>query len=327
MDYRHLFKKEKLLSSLELDKQDVTYQVWELGRIYAELKNSFLRIKWNEKDTRAAGIPNNLTDEVQFALENFTYLSNRLRQFEITVIGDTDDLNNLIIGFLRKSKQQKEVDGILDTLETWNRRLRNQIRAKSIHLSNIFRCSYGLKTLQTKLIYDIFSEDIGDMLRSTINDIEKLEKGDKVLVSSNLQLSPLNLKIARYRVGGVQKNLEHIRELVREDPDFFKKRMNERSAIIESLILDIRNPPDYLSRFRKIYNNVIPFLISYYLVVVPIVMVSGMESWPALSENKTFMAVLAGFVPIYLSFIVWTFRSVRNRLIVSSFRFKKSDFK
>ena len=165
------------------------------------------------------------------------------------------------------------------------------------------------------------------MVKASINDLEKLEKGDKVLTSPNLELSAQNLRIVKYRVDGMYKEIKFLRNLVDEDADFYRERLMQRSKILENLILDSKNPSDYLSRFRKIYNNVIPFLISYYLVVIPIVIVQEYDLWLILSNDKMLLAILTGFVPLYLSFIVWAFRTIRNHLIVTSFKFKRSDFK
>ncbi len=329
MDYRSLFTKEKLLPSLELEKQDIAYQVWELGRIYGQLTNSFMRIRLSLKEANANAAVSDLIDQVRSVFEDFCYLSDKLKQVKLTVIGDMSEFNKSIDDFLQASEGEweNELDGMMNVLNRWYIRICNQIRAKSIHLSNVFKCSHGLITLQAKLITDIHSEEIGEMVKATINDLEKLEKGDKVLTSPNLELSAQNLRIVKFRVEGIYKNLKFLRRLAEENADFYKERLMQRSEVIEYLILDIKNPSDYLSRPIKIYNNVIPFLISYYLVVIPIVIVQEYDLWLILSNDKMLLAILTGFVPLYLSFIVWAFRTIRNHLIVTSFKFKRSDFK
>ena len=147
------------------------------------------------------------------------------------------------------------------------------------------------------------------------------------MTSSNLQLSQVNLKIIKYRVGGIKKHLHFMRRLAHKNADFIADQLFRRGETIEYLILDIKNPSDYLSPFRKIYNNVIPFLISYYLFVIPIVLVQQYDLWLILSKNNALLAIVASLVPIYFSFVVWTFRATKNWLIISSFKFNKSNFR
>ena len=106
------------------------------------------------------------------------------------------------------------------------------------------------------------------------------------------------------------------------------------AEFMESLILDIKNPTDYIGIVRKFYNNIVPFFICYYLIAIPLVLlfspdvinkINNITSSPLYSKVIVLL-ITTSIVPAYLSFLWWTFHSIRDRMIISSFKFKRKQY-
>ena len=176
-------------------------------------------------------------------------------------------------------------------------------------------------------MYDIGSNEMYGLFSVNIENIEKLEKGDKILTSPNLQITPHNLKVLKFRLNEIKKHLPILRAFAQKDPDKFRERIIERSEILENLILDIKNPSDYLSLKRRFVINTVPFIAGYYLAVIPVVIFLRFD-WSLIDTDfkKMVIPIIAGFLPLYISLIWLVYRKIREWLVITSFRFNISQF-
>ena len=326
MDLLRFIKNEKELSSLDFEKPDITYQVWELGRVLGSLLSLYQQIEVSLSQEQEKNAPAQLVSNVTDLAENLKYLCRMLSAGEIELPAE---ITGMAAAIYRSSKNNKiapsELKSMCQHVESGYREIFFFLRAISIHLCNIFVCSYGLITLQSELALRISSAGIEDSIRTNIENLEKLEKGDKVLTSPNLQITPHNLKIIRYRLSEFGKNLSVLREFAQANPEKYRETFTERAEQLQNLILDIKNPMDYISKGRKWLINVVPLIVSYYLVALVIVIGAS----PKLSlplDSKIFIALLTGLFPIFASLILLVYRSIKNYLLISSFRFKISQY-
>ena len=320
MDLLKIAKKAKMLAPMEFEKPDIAYQVWELGRAFACIEVCLIKPK------------NDLREHITY----LTILLKRLGKEGAKVIGDSPEMEEFITYFLMLDIQDPDYDikALQQKLEQWKNLISHELRASSMHLCNIFSCCHGLRMLQYTVVKEIESPEIAGSLEKSIDTIEKLEKGDKVLTGPNLQISTLNLKIIKFRLNEVKKHLKEMRKSAEKDPALIESLINERAEFIESLILDLKNPSDYLSIFRRFYNNLVPFFICYYLVAIPLVILLSPDVLHKLNTitssplySKVIVALITtSIVPAYLSFLWWTFHSIRDKMIISSFKFKRKQY-
>ena len=321
MDLLKLFKKVKMSAPMEFEKPDIAYQVWELGRVFGCIAACLKQSKMND-----------LKQQITY----LNILLKRLGKEGAKVIGDSPEMDEFISYFLslESPDSDQDIEPIQLKLEQWKNLITHELRASSMHLCNIFSCCYGLKTMQFKLINELQSIEIADVVGESIGNLEKLEKGDKVLTSPNLQISSLNLKIIKFRLNEAKKHLDIIRKREKTEHELIEKIVNERAEFIESLILDLKNPTDYIGIVRKFYNNLVPFFICYYLIAIPLVFIfspdvinkiNSITSSPLYSKVIVLL-ITTSIVPAYLSFLWWTFHSIRDKMIISSFKFKRKQY-
>ncbi|MFQ5603711.1 MAG: hypothetical protein ACE5HS_10625 [bacterium] len=328
MDLISLTKKDKELFSQQLERPDITYQVWELGRLFACISEVVWRMRAFLNKEHQGQEGSNLDREAKNLFENFLYLCKILSN-SMRVLGDITKIAKDIARFTKEdqgSALNTKIDLISQEIKEWQNRILYEIRAKSIHLYNIYICSVGLRSLQTKLMYGVHETDVEQHIQTNIENLEKLEKGDKLLTSPNCEITPHILRIIKYRLNGVISHLSELRKFAEENPVRFKELIEERAEILEYLILDIKNPADYLSPKRRLLINIVPFIVCYYLVVIPIVIFSELNLWSFLMGNKLFIALLSGLIPPFMSFLIWVFQWTKNQLIISSFKYQISEF-
>jgi len=332
MNWTSLITKDKELSSLSLDEPDTTYQVWELGRLMAEIWGKIDDLRRASEMDDAAQIESAKNKAKEYA-SSLGYLCNRLRkgllQFQIdlttilTSVSQVIDSQNLKPALLRK---------VLSEIEEWRHEIGYDLRSKSVHLANIFACSHSLIMLRLKLLQEIHSDDVETYLSASIENLEKLERGDKVLTSPNLQLTSQNLRIVEARLRQFHKHLDELQSIAKRDPEKYRETIYNRSEMLEYLILDIKNPLDYLSRKRRWLVNSIPVLSFYYFAVAPVIILfSVMPKIIESGENGSIVSIiillLTGLIPIYIAFLAWVYGAIKNYLIISSFQFKLSQYK
>lgn len=331
MDWTRIIRREKELSSLQLEKPDTTYQVWEFGSTLASIERVLTRLQDLLKTGDQASDMADLLTIVKGASQYCEYLCKRLSDGPVALATDTSrmqkSIDDLFDGEAGDLLLQK-ASSVIRELEEILNQVGHELRAKSVHLGNVFSFSFSLKRLREKLMYEINSKDIEQALGNSIDSLEKLEKGDKILTSPNLEVTRKNLRIIKTRLDGIRTHLSELREFAKKNLALFQERIDERLKLWEDLILDIRNPSDYLSQGRKLVINVVPVIVWYYLAVIPIVAFSQ----PPLSDllkNKALLTIIgfSGLVPLYLYFLWGVYRRIRDRLEISSFKFKISDFR
>ena len=224
MDWIKLFEKKKELSSLQLDKSDITYQVWELGNILSHLSGYYSRIL-----TFPGG---KINDEELFSRikasralqDSYVHLSNKLSSGTLKVLSDQSENFTLIFDYFKNLEQAdviEAVDLIRDKIVGWHRKISNELRAHSIHLVNIYLFSFTLETLREKLAHEIESEDFEPLIDECIRNLNNLEKGDKILTSPSLKLTERNLLILKYRLNEVRSHISELRELFKKNKEKF----------------------------------------------------------------------------------------------------------
>lgn len=328
MDWVKLFEKKNEVSSLELEKSDITYQVWELGNILAHFSGYYSRIltfpdkKINEEELYSR------IKASRTLQDSYIHLSNKLSSGSLRVLSDQSENFALIYDFFKNLKQDgaiEAVDLIRERIDVWHGKILYELKTHSIHLSQIYLFSFTLEALREKLAYEIESSSVEPLINKCIDYLNNLTKGDKILTSPNLELTKRNLLIMKYRLNELKNYLSELRELSDKHKDKFTDMMNDSAILLEYLILDLRNPSDYISGSRKMLNNVIPFAVTYYLVAISIILFSDIQSQLEL-EIKTLMSFISGFIPLYI-FVLWKmFGSIRNKMIIHSFKFKISRF-
>jgi len=323
MDWSTFIKSEKVLSSLQLDQPDVTYQVWELGGLLAQITDNLARLDGhagteNDEDGLTA-----LLGRTTVLFENFQYLCKRLCEDATGVLGDIKEIERSVERLLKMDSGMtlaKKTDDVREEMKDWNRRIGYELRAKSIHLRNVFSLSYGLKSLRAALLHNIQQGDVREHIKASIRDVDKLEKGDKILTSPNLEITPQNLGIIKSRLTGLLKHLDVLKKFARAHPEEYEFEFQRDCTMWEDLILDIRNPDDYMTRKRKLLIKIVPFLACYYIVVTPVVVIVKFELWPQ-SDAGLLIPLILGLVPLFIALLRWVYDEVKNRMIISCFRF------
>ena len=328
MDWIKLFEKKKELSSLQLEKSDITYQVWELGNLLSHLSGYYSRI---------LTFPGNKIDEEELfgriktsrtLQDSYIHLSNKLSSGSLKVLSDQSENFALIYEYfknLKKADAIEAVDLIRDKIVGWHRKILNELRAHSIHLANIYLFSFTLETLREKLAYEIESLDLEPLIDECIRNLNNLEKGDKILTSPSLKLTERNLLILKYRLNEVRSHISDLKELSEKNKDKFSDMIKERAVLMEYLILDLRNPQDYMTAGRKMLNNFIPFIVIYYLAAIPILLFSEMTSKFDLEIIKI-APFISGFIPLYI-YVLWKlFGFIKNKMIIHSFKLNIDRF-
>ena len=157
------------------------------------------------------------------------------------------------------------------------------------------------------------------LIDECIRNLNNLEKGDKILTSPSLKLTARNLLILKYRLNEVRSHISDLKELSEKNKDKFSDMIKERAVLMEYLILDLRNPQDYMTAGRKMLNNVIPFIVIYYLVAIPILLFSEITSKFDLEIIKI-APFISGFIPLYI-YVLWKlFGFIKNKMIIRSFK-------
>jgi len=333
MNLTELFKREKELSSLQLDKPDLTYQVWELGTALANMTSQFLQLKVYSRAGKNQDPLQSLVNKANDIYQYFQFLCNKLGRESVGVLGDISETKASVEAILKKAAQATpaDADHVLEVIHSLHNRLYFELRAKSVHLANVFACGFGLKHLRSMLVYNIDSENVEKLLDTNIENLEKLEKGDKVLTSPNLEITPHILRILKFRLKEIKANLDKLIRYRAKDPEAYERKMIERGEILENLILDIKNPSDYISRRRRVFNNLVPIIIGYYLIVILIILlleIPGKDSLELLEVLEDSLPKLAwSSVPVIISLLWGVFRWFRDKLIIRSYKFRWREFK
>lgn len=327
MDWTKILKKEKQISSLQLEKQDVTYQSWELGRTIATITEYLKQMPVQIEQSKSKQINFDLVNSAQSSVEYLRFLTGKLCNQPNPTLSNFSELQDEIFSIFNSEESissMENKDIIIKEIDDWHQQIQYELRAKSIHLSNIYCFGYSLKTLRLKLAYDIHYENIEKLIESNIDNLEKLEKGDKQLTSPNLQITPHNLRIIKYRLNGILKHLPDLVNLADRDQDRFRHKLLEKSEIWDMLIFDIKNPSDYITTWRRIKNNVAKLVVGYYLTVTPVVIFFQYK--PDKLDIDALTAIAAMFLPLYTYFAWHIYNRIRNWLIISSFKFKIAEF-
>lgn len=328
MDWINLVKRRKELSSLQFKESDVTYQVWELGRVLARISEVCWRIRTSLDGNGEESI-SNLTKRAESLSISLQSLYKRLGADPSNILGNEEDLKNNIehlIVKLKKVTKRTKWDHIQQDTEQLRTIIMSELRSISVHLCNIFSFSLGLRDLKAKLMYDINSTEIDGLIGDTIEALEKLEKGDKTLASPNLEITPQNLKIVKLRLEGIRKHLSELRTYAQKSKIEFKEQIEERCNMWTNLILDIKNPSDYLTRRKRALNKAIPLIVCYYMVAIPIIIaLDVIGNTNSLLDKVAEFGVIALLAPPLIYLFLWALARiywwVKDCLIVWSFKF------
>lgn len=324
MDWLKLIESKKELSSLQLEKSDITYQVWELGNIISHLSGYYSRIltfpenKINEEE---------LFDRIKYSRslqDSYVHLSKKLSIGSLKILSDQSKNFELIYEYFKNLKQSDAIDAvdlIRGKIDEWHRKISYELRAHSIHLVNIYLFSFTLESLREKLAYEIESAAIEPLIDTCIMKLDNLEKGDKILTSPSLRLTERNLLILRHRLTEIKDNISELRELSETNKYEFTDMMKEKAVLLEYLILDLRNPSDYMSGSRIMFNNVVPFVAIYYLVAISILLFSDFTSYFQL-KIKTILPFISGFIPLYIYLLWKLFGWIKNKMIINSLKLR-----
>lgn len=329
MDWIKLFEEKKELSSLQLEKSDITYQVWELGNVLSHFSGYYSRIlTFPENKINEEELFKRIKDS-RTLQDSYIHLSNKLSSGSLKVLSDQSENFVLINEYFENLKQSKvieAVDLIRDRIVEWHEKISYELRAHSIHLANIYLFSYSLEILREKLAYEIESSDFEPLIDNCIKYLNNLEKGDKILTSPNLKLTTRNLLILKYRLNEVKNHISELRELSEKNKDEFTDMMQEKAILLEYLILDLRNPPDYISGRRKMFNIFVPFIAVYYLVIIPILLFPENIS---LTQGQLFkfLPFISPFIPLYIYNLWKIFGFVKNKMIIRSLKLNISRLK
>lgn len=189
LDIFNIFKREKKIAIVTFDKPDIVYQEWELGRVIGEI----LEICWLlkpplKKEVKEGFLIKKITDSFRVLESLYKSLSQ-----EPKIFGFIEDLskkieetrNKICLKKFNAIVVQRKVEYIQEIIQC-------ELRGRSIHLYHIFLLALKLRKLVTMLLYNIKSEEIESFIKDNITLIEKIEKGDKVLISPNLEISTQN---------------------------------------------------------------------------------------------------------------------------------------
>lgn len=336
MNIKALLKREKELSSLQLDKQDITYQVWELGTALANMASQFLQLKVYSQAGKKQNSIQSFVSKANDIYQYFQFLCHKLCRETVGILEGANEIKTSVEALIKKAAQATagDADHILEVVYSLHERIYYELRAKSVHVANVFACGFGLKYLRSMLVYNIDSENVEKLLDANIENIEKLEKGDKVLTSPNLEITPHILRILKFRLKDIKANLGKLIRYRAKYPEAYQRKMIERGEILENLILDIKNPSDYIPRRRRIINNLVPIIIGYYLVVILIILFSEID-WKDLlngfdlSEVKkeTIIKFVWSSVPVIISLVWGVFHWIRDKLIIRSYKLRWKELR
>ena len=329
MNWPEFMRRDKRFSSLELEKPDVTYEVWELGRTVAKILEACWLIRPPLREGRARSILIRKADDSFYRLN---VLYKKLCLEGTNILGWIEELDQEIERFSAKDTLQRfEPEEVEARAEEIERLISCQLKAKSVHLFHIFSFSLSLRKLKTKLFYglEIETEGIESHIKHTIDLVENLRLGDKILPSPNLEITRQNLKIIKFRLEGWLRFLPDLREYSkeigsnREAKAKFLNSVQEKCDLWTELILDVKNPSDYLSFGRRFLNAAAPLFFCYYLIAIPVVLIP----WDEASVDKNLFAILVPvFIPL-LSLLSWLCMKIKDGLVERSFGFRLSEFK
>ena len=329
MNWLEFMRREKRLSSLELEKPDVPYEVWELGRTIAKISEVCWLIRPPLKEVTEKGF---LIREVGDSLYCLKVIYKKLSSGSLNILGWIEDLDQEIEKLsdknTLKSFRPEEVKVRIEEIE---RLINCQLIASSVHLFHVFSLSLSLRRLKTKLLYglELEGEGIESHIKHTIDLLEKLRLGDKVLISPNLEVTNQNLKIIKFRLEGWLKFLPELRNYSKEIGCYSEKKTRFIKKIVEGcdlwteLILDIKNPSNYLSFWQRFLNAAIPLLPCYYLMAITVVFIP----WKYLLKDTDLLAILTPILIPLLYFCRWLYIKIKDYLVEKRFRFKLSEFK
>ena len=272
MDWLSILRRRKEVLPIDLGKQDISYQAWEVGRVVARILEVFCRLRAPMKNAGNRDEVSALIRRGKMLVLSLKSLYMRLRREECGVFSDIEDLSNRIDHLCREVKEGTEID-VLTRMDQEVIDLRDllarEFRSRSVHLSNIFNFSFQLRWLKAKLMYDTDSDEIPGLIAAARRTLERLRRGDKVLASPNLEITDQNLAIIDYRLNTITKRLKDLRVYASEQPSAFRQEVVERCDLWTNLILDLLNPSDYLSMKWRFWAKAIPFIICYFMFVTP----------------------------------------------------------
>jgi len=339
MEWSNLLIKKREISSLQLEKTDVTYQVWELGRVIAKIFEICHLIKSLDKSIKNEDSAK-LTKKARKMAHSLKSLSKKLSADPPRVLINEEEIIKKTKSLFEKIEENIKgvsVNSFDQEIEELEDIIASELRSNSVHLHNIFTFSKRLRYLKTKLVYEINSSDIGVLIDNAVLNLDKLALGDKILASPNLEITHQNLKIIKHRLKGIKEHLPNLRKIARENEDAedkkeFKRNIENKCNMWTSLLLDLKNPSDFLPLRQKIKNKILILAAYYYLIAIPLVAILyfGLHSmiWdlkcPLPPPQR--LALLSGLIPILISFYLWLIKFIKDKLIVSSFKFKIYQF-
>ena len=212
--------RRRRLSSARLEQTDVGYEVWELGSVLAKMGESAWLLEIvgkRESGGNVAVFPDRVSD----LFTCFEALHRRLSNGPVGVLGNAQTLVERIARVTQEAREASDISAwksVCRQLADLARPIEYELRSKSVHLANIFSFSFRLRHLKGKLMFDIDSPMIKELIKETREALEKLEKGDKILASANLEMTPQNLRIIRIRLLSIERRLDKLRELAKKDP-------------------------------------------------------------------------------------------------------------
>lgn len=333
MEWLNFFNKGKELSSLHLEQTDVTYQVWELGRVLARIWEIYLLLGKSINKNGRINCDSHLTNRTENLFFSLQSLNKRLSADQIKILGTVEDLSTKIDNLSKKMQglvnNKSEWEAIQPEFEKVRSQMLCEIRSKSVHLSNIFVFSFGLRYLKTKLMYEINSPDIEKIISDNLNILDNLAMGDKILVSPNLELSIQNLKIIRIRLEGIKKHLSDLRALAQKDEHGLRAKLGNKCDIWTNLLLDLKNPSDCLPTGRKVLNRLAIIFVYYYLIAIPLIIIIYAElhkRYLGIDKNSIEGVLVTGLIPGIISLYFFVIERFKKWLIEKSFTFKICHF-
>ncbi|MFH0775761.1 MAG: hypothetical protein V2A53_09810 [bacterium] len=321
----------KKVSSLDLGKPDLAYEVWELGRMIAKILEVCWLIRPPIKEAREEGF---LIRDAGDSICCLKVLYKNLEESKI--LGKMEELKERIEEIstrdILKSFKSEDVKAIVERIEVL---IGYELIARSAHLFNIFSFSLNLRRLKTKLLYGLSLKDelIKNHIKQSIGLLEKIRLGDKILVSPKLELTKQNLMIIKYRLDGWLKFLPELREHSKSiipystEERLFLKKVGDECDIWTELILDIKNPSNNLSFKRKFIIGIISFGFFYYMIVFPLIFWNDLMDFFLKELSLERKELSATIFPLWLYLGYWLYTRLKDWLIKTSFKFKLSDFK
>ncbi len=326
-----LIEGRRKVSLLDSGKPDLAYEVWELGRVIAKILEVCWIIRPPLKEAREEGF---LIKEVGDSIYCLNLLYKSLE--ELKILGRMEELKKRIEEIstkdILKSFKPEDVEAIVKRIEEL---IGYELMARSTHLFHIFSFSLSLRRLRTKLLYGLSlkNESIKNHIKHSIDLLEKIKLGDKILVSPNLEISKQNLMIIKYRLNGWHKFLLELRKYSETispnsiQEERFLRKIGDGCNLWTELILDMKNPSDYLSSWRRIVIIIISIIFFYYMAVIPLVfwndVPDSLLKKLSLEPKELFTTIFPLW--FYLGYQLYT--RLKDWLVVTSFKFKLSEFK